>query len=153
MIDDPSIDLLRNAIVETPISGLHMEHGNLPTGCYERGQTTIRVPKDQNLIRLMFNDGIIYAFEYLARLVRKIVRPNAQVNVGGSHLQVANEDIAEALIIVLPSVQRRMLTMLIKDLHDQAEPDDLRAGAEDSQNFHITQLFPTRHMESGQTAF
>jgi hypothetical protein len=71
VIDDPSIDLFRYPIIKAPVAGLHMKHGNAPTGGDDRGEPAVRIPEDQNLIRLVFDYSLIDAVQDLANLVRK----------------------------------------------------------------------------------
>src|SRR5687767_2077193 len=62
------------------------------------------------------------------------------MNIRRPHAKIANKNIAQAFIVILPCVNRDMVAILIQDLCNEAEPDYLRPRAEDRHYFHKTYL-------------
>ena len=74
---------------------------------------------------------------YLSELIGKIICPYSEMNVGRSYLEVPDENVTEAFVIILARVHRNMFAMLIENFHDQAEPDYFRPGAENRHYLHM----------------
>jgi len=120
MIDDPTIDFLRHAIVITAITGFHMKNRNLPSGRNDRSQSTVRIAKYQDFIGSVLGNYIIDPREYLTDLLAKCRRTHAEFDVWGTELEIAKENIAQVLVKILPGVYRKMLAVFVEKLDYKA---------------------------------
>jgi hypothetical protein len=74
--------------------------------------------------------------QYLADLFAKRFGLDAKMNVRCSYLEIADEYVAQALVVVLTSVYGDVFAMLIKHPEDQAESNYFRPRAENRHYFH-----------------
>jgi hypothetical protein len=58
------------------------------------------------------------------------------MDIRRTDIEIFDKDVAQALVIVLPGMDRDMLAMLVEHSHDEAKPDDLRPGAENGHYLH-----------------
>ena len=76
-------------------------------------------PRINTPVRLVLLEDLIRFGEDLAYLVAERIGLNAEMNIRRSYLQIADENIAEAFVIILARVHGYMLAVLVEDLHNE----------------------------------
>jgi hypothetical protein len=66
------------------------------------------------------------------------------MNVGSANIEVLDEYVAEAFVIILAGVNSEVFAVLIQNFHDQAEPDYFGTRPEDRHDLHKVVLLPCR---------
>src|SRR5688572_573302 len=144
MINDPPIHFFGYAIVVATITGLHVKDWNPTPGGCDRRKSAIRIAENQNFVRLMLGQNLVRLSKNLTDLLAEAVRPDTEMNVGCADLEIADKNIAEALVIVLSGMNRDVIAVLIEDLDHQAKPDYFGTRPEDRHDLHILFLLAGR---------
>ena len=106
---DP-VDLLGHGPVEGPQARLQVRDGHMELDCRQGpGQRGVRVPVDQDPVGTVGLDGLVHGREHRSGLHAVRSRADPEVDVRGRDSQVAEEDIGEHRVIVLPGVNNHML--------------------------------------------
>ena len=139
MVDYAPVYLLGNAIVKTPVAGFHMKNRDPSARGYERRQSAVRIAEDQDRGPAYAASRTSSVFgKDLAYLRAERIGLDAEMNIRRAHLKIADEDIAEAFVVILARVHRNVLAVLVEDLHNETQPDDLRPGPENGHYLHKT---------------
>src|ERR1043166_9101500 len=136
MIYDAPVDFFRHAIVVAAVAGFHVVHGDAHSRGDHRRQRTIRIPQQEQPIRLDLRQRLTCPRHDLPNLIGKDGRLNAQMKIRRSQTQFLKENIAQVFVIVLTSVHQDLIAEKIEVLDHATEADNFRAGAEESDNFH-----------------
>jgi hypothetical protein len=136
MVDDSPIYFFGNAVVKAAIAGLHVKHRNAATSRADSRESTIGISQKQYAFRLISFHLIIYLAQDLTGLVAKAFRPDAQMYIRCSHLEIADKNIAQRFVVILAGVDGRVFGVLVENLENQTEPDYLGPRPEYGHYFH-----------------
>jgi hypothetical protein len=119
VIDYPTIDLFRNAVIKAAIPGFHVKNWNSTPRGDDRGKGAVGIAKDEHFVGLLILKHSVNLRKYLTGLFPETVRPDPQVNIRRPDAQIAYKYVAEALMVVLACVHGDVIAMLIQHLHYQ----------------------------------
>src|SRR5262245_39939456 len=136
MVDDTAIDFLGNSIVVTPVPRFHVKHGNAASSGSDRRESAVRVAEDQDFVRLVLGESLIRLTDDLTDLLAEAIRSYPEVNIRRADLEIANKNIAQALVIILPGMNCDVVAVLIENLHHQAKPDYFGTRPEYRHDLH-----------------
>ena len=137
MVYDATIDFLGYAVVITTVPGFHMKNRDLAAGSCDRRKSAVRIAEYKDTGRPMRFEQAVAFCNYLSELISKTFRLYSEMHVWRSYLEVFDENVTEAFIIILSGMHRDVFAVLIQNFHDQAEPDYFRPGAENRHYLHI----------------
>ena len=80
---------------------------------YLKGLALYYAGRDEEAVRALLQKDWLKAGKDLSYLRSKARFPNPKINIGGPHTKLPEEQLAEAIIIVLASMHQHMLTQLI----------------------------------------
>ena len=110
VIGQDPVDLLGHGPIEGAQARLQVGDGHVELDGGQRpGQRGVRVPVDQDPVGAMGLDGLVHGREHRAGLHPVRPRADPEVDVRGRDPQVAEEDIGEHRVIVLPGVNNHMV--------------------------------------------
>src|SRR5207244_12584331 len=78
----------------------------------------------------------VRALDDRAGLRAEIVRGDTEVEVGSAHAELAEENVAQRLVVILARVHEALRAVRVERGNHPAEADDLRARAEPRDHFH-----------------
>jgi hypothetical protein len=85
-------------------------------------------------------------------LLRESARADTEILVWVAKLELLEEDITEVLVVVLSSVNQRLLAEQIEALDDQAQADDFGPRAEKREDLQLLDLRRIRRTASYGTS-
>lgn len=119
MIDHAAIYLFRDAVVVTTIASLHVKYRNAATGRDERRQSAVCIAKQQQTIRFLNFKQCIDLRQDLTDLFAEAIRDDSEMMVGCADFEIADEDVAQALVVILARVYGYVFAMLVEQTHYQ----------------------------------
>src|SRR5271169_4418502 len=149
VVDNPTIDFLRNAIVIAAVPRFHMVHGNAHPSGNETEQAAIGVAEDEHTIGTDLLQHVATASQDSGDLMCEAVRVNTEMNVRQTDLELAKKTIAEVGVIILAGVNQNMIAMAIEFGNDPAQTDNLGPRAKNRDNLHATAPAATGSLKYG----
>ena len=102
MIDDSAIDFLRNTLIETAISSLHVKNWNFQTFGHNRGQAAVRITKYQERLRLFTDHHIVGPGENVAESLAQGIGHNSKKVVRLPDSKLFKENLTQLIVMILP---------------------------------------------------
>ncbi len=138
VVDDPPVHLLRHAVVIAAVAGLHVEDGDAHPFGDDRGETAVRVAEDQQPVRPLDGHDLLGPADDPADLVAERAPLDPKVVIGLPDSEVPEEDLVQVRVVVLPGVDQDVVAVPVQLGDDAAQADDLRAGAQDRHDLHLS---------------
>ena len=135
VVDDAAVDLFGHAVVEAAVARLHVTDADAHALGDERGDAGVRVAEDEHGVGLLGEEDLLGLGEHLADLVGESGAAHAHVDVGLAHAHLAEEHAGEAVVVVLAGVHQDVVAGLVEHGDDARQADDLRARAEQGEDF------------------
>jgi hypothetical protein len=136
VIDDPAINLLWNAVIETAISRLHVEDRNSKTLGGQGREATIRVSENQDSIRPELGESFARFCDDQADCFGRSLTCRLQKDVGPANFKVLEKNLIQFVVIVLAGVNQHVLGMPIQRRDYTRQPNDFRSSSKNGCNFH-----------------
>ena len=136
MVDDLTVDLLGDALVETPVPGFHVEDGDPAALGGDAGEAAVRVAEKQERVRRPLGHDRVGTRNDFADRRGGVVACGVEENVRLADLHFAKEDFPKFVVEVLSRMDERVVRMLVEDCDDAREFDNLRARADDRHDVH-----------------
>ncbi len=141
---DP-IPLLRHVRVEGAEPGLHVRQPRPRStvrdelgGGHRAGEGGVRVAVDDDHVRHLVQQDRLEAAQDLRRLDRMAAAADLEIAVGRRQLQVAEEDRAHRVVVVLPGVDQDFAVAgAAQDAAHRGGLDELGTGAHDREDLHL----------------
>src|SRR5438094_130673 len=136
VIDDPPVDLFWHTPVVASVAGLEMVDGDPASRRHHRRQSAIRVAEDQEPVRADALEHVTHPPDDQRRLLGKLGRPYAKMNLRGAQSQFSKEHIAEILVVILARVDEDLITKRVEMPDDLTQPNNLGASPEQRHDSH-----------------
>lgn len=132
-VDDAAVGLLGQALVLAAVARLHVEDGDVQALCCDGRQAAVGVAQDKERVGLHLDHELVARGNDVAHGLAEVGAHGVQVDVRVVQRQVAEEDAAERVVVVLPGVRQQAVEVAAALLDDLGQADDLGAGAHDDQ--------------------
>ena len=109
LVGEQPVELLGHAAVAAPQTGLHVRDRDTELGRAERGgDSGVDVPDDHDEVRSLLQQNRLQALQHVRRLGRMRARAGTKVVVRLRQPELLEEDVAEADVVVLAGVHKRL---------------------------------------------
>ncbi len=149
MIDDLAINFFRHPLIKTSIARFHMKHGDLPSLRRNRGQTGICVSQNQHRVRLQFAKHSIGPRDHQPDRLSGISSRRLEKMIRLTNAEIVKKDLIQLVIVILASMNNRMIDMPIQCRHHARETNDLRTRTNNRRNFHVFSEQPIQDRLAG----
>lgn len=140
-VHDTAVRLLRKAFVFAAVAGLHVENRNVEPFCPDDTQTAVGVAKNEYGIRFGCSEKLVAAVDDVAAGRAEVISDCIHVDFRFGEFQVAEEDAVKVIVVVLSGMGQNHIEIFAAFGDDSSKPDDLRAGADDDEQFQLTVVF------------
>jgi hypothetical protein len=119
-------------------AGLHVRHGDVELGCRQAsGERGVGVTVDEDDVGLLLEKDLLDALQGHRRLLAMRAGADLQVVLGVLDAQLAEEDPAHAVVVVLPRVHDDLVRVDGRQgAAHRRHLDELRPGADDGEDLH-----------------
>ena len=140
-VHNAAVGLLRQALVEAAVPGLHVENRNVQPLGGDNGQAGVGIAQHQHGVRLdLLHQRIALGNDRADGLAE--IRPGGvQIVVRRPEAQVLKEHLVQLVVVVLPGVDENLMEIPVAAFYGGGKADDLRPRAE---NCHQLELFHFR---------
>src|SRR5688572_327098 len=138
VIDDAPVDFLRHAVVVTAVARFHVVDRNAHAGGDNSGQSAVGVAENQDPVGPQALQQVTAPGDDLPRLVGEAAPLDPHLDVGSADTELAKEQLAETLVVVLARMDQRDVAERVEGRDDPTQPDDFGACAEDDGDLHAT---------------
>ena len=142
-VHDAAVRLLRQALVEAAVAGLHVEDGDVQSLGGDDGEAAVRIAQHQHGIRLQAHHLLVAGGDDVADGFAQVAAHGIHVDFRVGQFQVAEEHAVEVVVVVLPGVGQQAVEILAALVDDRRQADNLRPRAHDDE-----QLQPPVVLES-----
>ena len=134
-VHDPSVGLLRQALVLTAVARLHVEDRDVqPLRAYHT-QTAVRVPEHQDRIGLRRYEKFVAAVDDVPAGGPEVIPHCIHVHLRGIEFQILEEHSVEVVVVVLSGVGEDHIEIPPAFADDRRKADDFRPRAHDDHEF------------------
>src|ERR1700730_823143 len=149
MVDDATVDLLRDALIETPVSRFHMEDWNLPSFGWKDGEAGIGVSQDEHRVGLLGYEHLVNFDDYTTDGFCGVSTRRAKKVVGLSYFEVLEEDLVQFVVVILARMDQHMVRVFVEPTNHAGQADDLRPGPDHGHDFHARHVRLSHRMCQG----
>ena len=136
-IDNPPVRLLRQALVLTAVTGLHVEDGNVQSLRTNDAKAGVRVTQHQNSIGFDSHHQLVALGDDIAHRLTQVRAHGIHIHLGSGELQVLEEHAVQVIIVVLARVRQDRVEVGAALVDNRRQPDDFRAGADDDEKLEL----------------
>ena len=104
-------------------------------------QAAVGVAQDQQGVRLLLHHQSVGFCNNVADGLAQVLSDGVQVEVGRTQAQVLKKDLVQVIIVVLAGVGQDNIKIFAGLVDDGGQTDDLRAGADDDEQFQLAVVF------------
>ena len=140
-VDDASVGLLGQALVLAAVAGLHVEDGDVQPLRTDDGQAAVRVAQHQHGVGPDGGHELVALRDDVAHRLAQIRADGVHIDLGVGQLQVVEEHAVQVVVVVLAGVGQDNIKIFASLVDDGGQTDDLRAGADDDEQFQLTVVF------------
>ncbi|KAF5047213.1 hypothetical protein DSECCO2_462840 [anaerobic digester metagenome] len=137
MVGQDAVHLLGHGAVKRPEAGLDVGHGDVEfRGREGAGEGRVRVPVDEDHVRVPLLDHALDPDEHRARLLGMAPGADPEVMIGDRDLQLLEEDVRHPRVVVLARVDQHLVVPLPEPAREWCALDELRSRPDDRDHLH-----------------
>ena len=140
-VHDAAVRLLGQALVLAAVAGLHVEDGDVQPLRSDDGQAAVCVAQHQHGVGLDGGHELVALRDDVAHRLAQIRADGVHVDLGVGQLQVVEEHAVQVVVVVLAGVGQDNIKIFAGLVDDGGQTDDLRAGADDDEQFQLAVVF------------
>ena len=140
-VHDAAVRLLGQALVLAAVAGLHVEDGDVQPLRTDDGQAAVRVAQHQHGVGPDGGHELVALRDDVAHRLAQIRADGVHIDLGVGQLQVVEEHAVQVVVVVLAGVGQDNIKIFASLVDDGGQTDDLRAGADDDEQFQLTVVF------------
>lgn len=140
-VHDAAVRLLGQALVLAAVAGLHVEDGDVQPLRTDDGQAAVCVAQHQHGVGLDGGHQLVALRDDVAHRLAQIRADGVHIDLGVGQLQVVEEHAVQVVVVVLAGVGQDNIKIFAGLVDDGGQTDDLRAGADDDEQFQLAVVF------------
>ena len=140
-VHDAAVRLLGQALVLAAVAGLHVEDGDVQPLRTDDGQAAVCVAQHQHGVGLDGGHELVALRDDVAHRLAQIRADGVHIDLGVGQLQVVEEHAVQVVVVVLAGVGQDNIKIFAGLVDDGGQTDDLRAGADDDEQFQLAVVF------------
>ena len=140
-VHDAAVRLLRQALVLAAVARLHVEDGDVQPLRTDDGQAAVCVAQHQHGVGLDGGHELVALRDDVAHRLAQIRADGVHIDLGVGQLEVVEEHAVQVVVVVLAGVGQDNIKIFASLVDDGGQTDDLRAGADDDEQFQLAVVF------------
>ena len=140
-VHDAAVGLLRQTLVLAAVTGLHVEDGNMQTLGPDDAQAAVGVAQHQHGVRLDGDHQLVALRDDVAHGLAQVGTHGVHIHLWVGQLQIVEEHAVQVVVVVLAGVGQDNIKIFAGLVDDGGQTDDLRAGADDDEQFQLAVVF------------
>ena len=140
-VHDAAVRLLGQALVLAAVAGLHVEDGDVQPLRTDDGQAAVCVAQHQHGVGPDGGHQLVALRDDVAHRLAQIRADGVHIDLGVGQLQVVEEHAVQVVVVVLAGVGQDNIKIFAGLVDDGGQTDDLRAGADDDEQFQLAVVF------------
>ena len=145
-VHDAAVGFLRQAFVLAAVAGLHVEDRNMEPLGADDAEAGVGIAQHQHGIRLHLNHQLVALGDDVTHSLAKVLAHGLHIHVRVCELEVLEEHSVEVVVVVLGGMRQKAVEVLAAFVDHGCEADDLRAGADDNEEFEFAVIFELCHI-------
>ena len=145
-VHNAPIGLLRQALVLTPVAGLHVEDRNMQPLGADDAQAGIGIPQHQDRIRLNLNHQLVTFSDDIAHRLAEVLPHSFHIHIRVREFQVLEKHAVQVIIVILPGVCQQAVEVLTTFIDHSRQADDFRACADDDEKLKLPVILELCHI-------
>jgi len=144
-VNNSAVGLLRQALVLTSVTSLHVEDGDMQTLCANHAQAAIGITKNQYCIRLYLHHQLVALGNDVTHGLTQVITYGFHIHIRISQLQILEEHPVQVIVIVLTCMCQQRIKILTTFINHSCQSDNLRACTHDNQQLQFSIIFKLSH--------
>jgi hypothetical protein len=136
-----AVCLFRQTLVLAAVAGLHVEDGDVQPLRTDDGQAAVCVAQHKHGVGLDGGHELVALRDDVAHRLAQIRADGVHIDLGVGQLQVVEEHAVQVVVVVLAGVGQDNIKIFASLVDDGGQTDDLRAGADDDEQFQLAVVF------------
>ena len=136
-VDNPSVGLLRQALVLAAVASLHVEDRDVQALRTNDREARVRVAQHQHCVRLDCHHQLIAFGDDIAHGLAQVRANCIHLHLRRGELQILEEHTVQVVVIVLARVRQDGVEVGTALIDHRRQPDDFRAGTDDDEKLEL----------------